>query len=117
MEDNITVRTLVSKLSVKAIWGIISSIVIVLGGTISAGFQIGSMYYANTTCHSEVCNRDKEIASCQCEKVELRTQILDANSEIDKCQIVVFTMERKNKNLEPIIKMLLENYERDLKKR
>jgi len=107
MKENEPIRSLLSKLSIRAIWGIISSIVIVVSGAISAGYELGSLYYATTICHVEICDKEKIIDQLSDEKSELK-------NELGKCRILVFTLQQKDKKLEPILRLLLENYESSL---
>lgn len=98
-----------SKLTLRQILSIISSIVLVMGGTT---YGLDSLLGSG----SETEEMTSKIELLKEEKVDLKMQLMQVTGELNQCKMMVSTMEDRNKQIEPILKMLLEKYKKDIGK-
>lgn len=104
----LTIRELVAKLKVTQLWTLITTLLVSLSTVFIVGYNLGSFYQETAVCYFELKEKDNVITSLEVEKMDLKEKILELTGEIGQCKVVVLSLKEVNENMEPVLKMFLE---------
>jgi len=104
----LTIRKLIAKLKVSQLWGVFTALLVSFSSLFLFGYNIGTFYQETKVCYVELIEKDNAITSLNSEKMELKGKILELTSEVSQCKIIVLTLEKENSNMEPILRVFLE---------
>jgi len=112
MDENTNIKDLLSKLTIKQVWGVISGIIVLIGTITGTSYTLGSS--SDTDCSEKVMMSRREIHRLELEQTDLKNQVLMLSNEVTQYKVTLEMMRQKDQDIEPIIKMLLEEYKKKI---